>query len=134
MKIVFVLMLFMSSAFAQVYDGSTFRHGGHICRVYGAEAPRKNQFFYETAKQFLQQNLPMYRVRVVGTFNADRSGKLCLVEDANGKQLAYEIIERGYAWAAPYADSSYRKAQAYAQHNQFGLWNERNPSPPWSLP
>ncbi len=132
MRILFFFLLFVSSACAQVYDGATFQHGKHVCRVYGAEAPRKGQFFYETAKRFLSEQLPQYRVRVVGTFNTDRSGKLCILENAGG-ELAHELLERGYAWAAPYADSGYRLKQGFARNNRFGLWNERNPSPPWSL-
>ncbi len=125
--------LFVSSAYAQVYDGATFRYNGQVCRVYGAEAPHEGQFFYDTAKRFLAEQLPKYKVRIVGTFHADRRGKLCVLTKDDGTELAHALIERGYAWAAPYADSGYRMKQSYAQHNKFGLWNERNPSPPWSL-
>jgi len=48
------------------------------------------------------------------------------------------MVKRGYAWAyrrylkGPYA-SEYLEAEKVARASQLGLWEQKNPQPPWEF-
>ncbi|MEO8409868.1 MAG: thermonuclease family protein [Propionivibrio sp.] len=63
---------------------------------------------------------------------------VCVVEQ-RGRDLGLEQLRNGAAWAyPPHAErltdgerSTYRQAEFFAKLHRSGLWNSKNPTPPW---
>ena len=135
----------VSPAWAQTYtvvgvtDGDTVKvlsvENRQIkCRLYGIDAPEKNQAFGQKSKQSLS-DLVYQRSVEVEIIDYDRYGRSVCRISANGIDVNREQIARGMAWMyRRYAsDPLYSQAEASAKLRHFGLWSDSNPVPPWNF-
>ena len=115
----------------------------YTCRLYGIDAPelehpdRKGQPYGVEAKHELEKLVYKEQVRVIFTGDKSYNREICFVEQ-EGKSMNLEMVRKGYAWAyrkhldRPYA-SEYIDAEKRARDMGIGLWQQKNPQPPWEF-
>ncbi|MEM4406594.1 MAG: thermonuclease family protein [Candidatus Methanomethylicaceae archaeon] len=132
----------------EVLDGDTFkcipeqkvhsakvRDGKVIVRMYGIDAPERSQPYGVEARVYLRRLLKGKRVQLE-VKEVDRYGRLVAVVYDGGRNINLEQVESGHAWAylryldRPYVSQFY-SAEERAREQRLGLWNQRNPTPPW---
>lgn len=113
----------------KVIDDSSVQYRIRLDQI---DAPETRQAFGQKSKQYLSALI--YRKKVAVEWDSkDRYGRLLGTIYYQGKNINYQMVKDGYAWAYTkyLRDDSYRVAQSYAQQNRLGLWREANPIPPW---
>jgi micrococcal nuclease len=119
-----------------VLDGDTvlIRRKGKPVKIRLAEidAPEKAQAFGEASKQSLSGMVLGKEVRVVSQ-TVDQYGRLVAHLTVNGLDVNAEQIRRGMAWEYSHFHSNQVLIvlQNAAKHVPRGLWEERDPTPPW---
>jgi endonuclease YncB( thermonuclease family) len=111
------------------------------CRLYGIDAPEKEQPYGEDSRRYLMQ---MTLGKNVGydIKGKDMYGRLvCIlfIATPQGDQSVNEkMLEMGLAWAyVPYLKQNradlkkYLELQTFAMKNKIGLWQDLNPQAPW---
>jgi endonuclease YncB( thermonuclease family) len=147
MHLVFVVLAIVASsqAWAQPYtvvgisDGDTVRVLSDDkrevkCRLYGIDAPEKNQAFGQASKQSLSDLI--YRRTVdVKIVDQDRYGRSVCQISLNGLDVNRAQVALGHAWVyRRYCnDASYIQAESIAKAKRVGLWAEDRPTPPWDF-
>lgn len=121
-----------------ISDGDTIRvlRGTEPVRVrlYGIDAPERNQAFGTRARQYagdLAYSKPV-RVEVKGRDRTGRSVAIVILPD--GRNLSYEMTRVGLAWwFRQYAprDKDLARLEREARNAKRGLWGDANPVPPW---
>lgn len=104
-------------------------------RLIGIDAPALTQEFGQNARTALSA-LAANQV-VTADCRAD-STDLCRVR-IGGKDVALELVRTGMAWwnpqhtawQSPEERADYQQAEFNAKIRRFGLWNSKNPVPPW---
>lgn len=146
MRFYFLLVAIVaSSAWAQPYtvvgisDGDTVKvlsddRREVKCRLFGIDAPEKNQAFGQASKQSLS-DLIYQRVVDIKIVDQDRYGRSVCQISLNGVDVNREQIVRGMAWMyRRYCnDASYNQAEANARSKRIGLWVDVRPTPPWDF-
>ncbi len=139
---VFFLFLIIPFSFAysitgrvtHVFDGDTIKvNNRYTVRFYGIDTPEKNQEFGPEAKLYLT-NLIYGRIVTVKYRSKDQYGRAVGEVFCDGEFINLKMIKRGYAWYyRRYApnDTYFAVAQAYAENNKLGLWQQESPLPPW---
>ena len=126
-----------------VADGDTITvlddtHTQHKIRLTGIDAPEKRQAFGNVSKQSLADMVAGQSVAVEWV-KVDKYGrKLGKVLQA-GLDCNLVQVKRGLAWHyKQYAKEQsaqdrdlYAVAEQRAQESQLGLWQDKNPVPPW---
>ena len=102
-------------------------------RLNGIDAPEKGQAYGNRAKQFVL-DLAAQQTVTVEIKDIDRYGRS--VGDVflpDGRNLNREIVAAGYAWwyRKYSADQSLGRLEEEAQRGRRGLWQDKNPVPPW---
>jgi len=110
-------------------------------RIYGIDAPEKNQAFGTRSKQYLS-NL-IFGKQICIKFQLTKRGKpkrswdryVALVYTSDGKDVSAEMLKAGMAWHFKKYDSTpeYAKCEADARNAQLGLWIDKNPIAPWNF-
>lgn len=121
----------------KVVDGDTIdvlqdRHTVRI-RLNGIDAPESGQAYGGKAKQYVLE-LAALKVVKVKVFEKDRYGRrVGDVMLTDGQNLNREIVKAGYAWwFRKYSkDQSLGRLEEEARLSRRGLWQDRNPVPPW---
>lgn len=104
-------------------------------RLIGIDAPALTQDFGQnarTALSALAANQP-----VTADCRAD-SADLCRAR-IGGRDVGLELVRTGMAWwnpqhtslQSPEERADYQQAEFNAKIRRFGLWNSKNPVPPW---
>jgi endonuclease YncB( thermonuclease family) len=125
-----------SATVIAVLDGDTvlIRRKGKLVKIRLAEidAPEKAQAFGEASKQSLSGMVLGKEVRVVSQA-VDQYGRMVAHLTVNGLDVNAEQIRRGMAWEYSHFHSNQVLIvlQNAAKHVPRGLWEERNPTPPW---
>jgi len=131
-----------------VYDGDTIllvtRESSQIkARLYGIDAPetakpdKPGQPFGEPAKKALRSRIMGKRVSAE-VVDIDQYQRVVAVIRYAGRDINREMVAEGMAWAyrqylqGPYA-SEYLGAENLARSRRTGLWQDRNPRPPWEF-
>lgn len=123
-----------------VSDGDTITviddldKGRFRIRLYGIDAPEKNQDFGQKSKKFLSEKV-FGKVVKVRFKEIDRYGRIVgkiIVDDI---EINLEMLKAGMAWHYYNYDKtqSYIEAQNQAKKRGIGLWSMRNPIPPWEF-
>jgi micrococcal nuclease len=123
-----------------VYDGDTVKlesiqSGEEIkLRITDIDAPERNQSYGKQSRRALLKLCkgPNIQVQVdlSGKDQYDRHlGKLY----CNDTNASLYLLQQGLAWHnAKYShDATMQAAAAKARHEKAGLWQARNPTPPW---
>ena len=149
---VFLLLLLLSTGapaemltgrIVGISDGDTLtlldvEHVSHKIRVAGIDAPEKKQPFGEKAKTSLSA-LAYNRTAEADCRKIDRYRRYVCVVFVAGKDVGLEQIKAGMAWwYQQYAKEQtkqervdYEQAEFLARRHRYGLWNSKNPMPPW---
>ena len=113
------------------------------CSLYGIDTPelkknsKQGQPYSIEAKDELEKLVYKKEVQVILTGEKGYKREICFVTN-EGKSINLEMVKRGYAWAyreyleRPYA-SEYIDAERKARAMGIGLWQQKNPQPPWEF-
>jgi micrococcal nuclease len=121
-----------------ITDGDTIRvlHSGRAERVrlWGIDCPELHQPFGTRARQFTS-SAAFGKVVTVQVRDVDRYGRTVgevILQD--GRSLNRELVRAGLAWwYRQYTrdDRELQRLEAEARAARRGLWEDRNPVPPW---
>ncbi len=138
----------------KVSDGDTLTvdSGGTKLKVrlYGIDAPerekinrksgrisKEGQPFGEEAQRALQGKVCRGRVRI-DVMDIDRYRRLVSMVWMGNRNINLEMIREGWSWAyrkylhSAYA-SEFMEEEEQARRRRAGLWQDRNPQPPWEF-
>ena len=122
----------------RIVDGDTIEVLFHelpvMIRLAHIDTPEKKQAFGKRAKQALSDLC--FGQEIQFEFDKkDRNGRyICVIYDANGKNLNQEMIKLGMAWHfKKYSeDNTYAELEKEARESKIGLWQDPNPIAPWN--
>ena len=138
-----------------VTDGDTLKletvEGTRLkIRLYGIDAPetekinrrtgrisKVGQPYGEEAYRALETKVLGKKVKV-DVVDIDRYKRLVGIVYLDNRNINLELVKEGWAWAykeyldRPYA-SEYLDAEKEARAKKLGLWQQRNPTPPWEF-
>jgi len=107
-------------------------------RIAFIDAPEKGQAFGQRAKQAMSA-LVFDKEVELRPHTIDRYGRLVARVIVGGQDAGLELLKAGLCWVyqkyvveAPLElEASYRAAEALAQSDRIGLWQDPDPVPPW---
>lgn len=105
----------------------------HKVRLHGIDSPEREQAYGRQAKEFVSGQCFGQQIKVIN-HGKDKYGRvLGTVILSNGKNLNQEIVKAGFAWHyRRYSKNSTLQAmEDQARRQNRGLWQDRNPVPPW---
>jgi len=110
-------------------------------RIYGIDAPEKNQAFGSRSKQYLSSLIFGKQVRI--HLQLTKRGKpkrswdrfVAWVYTSDGKDVSAEMLKAGMAWHYKKYDSTpeYANYEIKAKKARVGLWVDKNPVAPWNF-
>jgi micrococcal nuclease len=119
-------------------------------RLYGIDAPetekinrrtglisKKGQSYGEEAYRALESKVFGKKVKV-DIIDIDRYKRMVGIVSLGNRNINIDMVKEGWAWAykeyldRPYA-SEYLDAENEARAKRLGLWQQRNPTPPWEF-
>jgi len=128
-----------SGKVVKVSDGDTIQvmRSGKIVKVRLAEidCPEKKQAFGKVATKFTRKMIAGARV-TVAIKDIDRYGRTVgEVFLSDGRSLNRELLKAGLAWwYQRYSnDTSLGALEDTARTSKIGLWQDKNPIPPWEF-
>ncbi len=126
----------------KIADGDTFtilieiaNNGGFIkerIRLNAIDAPEKKQPFSKKSKQFLSKLIYGKTVDIYYK-KKDRYGRIIGDVYIGNLNVNYEMVKQGYAWHfKKYSDDpKLAELENQARIQRKGLWQEKDPIPPW---
>jgi micrococcal nuclease len=108
----------------------------HKIRLYGVDAPEKNQAFGSVSKMF-SSSLAFGKNVTIEVMDHDRySREVSLVKLSDGTTLNEELIKSGNAWVyVHYCKVSFcdvwKSEEQSARDHKVGLWVDKDPIAPW---
>ena len=107
-------------------------------RLKGIDAPERNQAFGEKSKTNLSR-LAFNKDVEVEWNTKDRYGRIVGKVMVAGQDVCLQQVKEGMAWwYAKYQSeqtqkdrAAYELAESQAKMYRYGLWNDKNPVPPW---
>jgi endonuclease YncB( thermonuclease family) len=107
-------------------------------RIAFIDAPEKGQAFGQRAKQATSE-LIFGKDAKIRPQTIDRYGRVVARVLVDNRDAGLELLKQGLCWVyekyIPQAtidvEASYRAAQAVAQSDKLGLWQDPAPVPPW---
>lgn len=126
------------SIVTSVSDGDTFRvrlnNVSTIIRLYGVDAPESSQPYGAASTLYLRTLIAGRTVSLI-PHDRDRYGRLvCDAFSEDERRVSTASVAQGMSWWYTFYapnDSQLAAAQARAQSNHRGLWQDQNPIPPW---
>jgi endonuclease YncB( thermonuclease family) len=128
-----------SAQVVKIIDGDTIEvrwHGEDLrMRLWGIDCPEQQQGFSRNAREFSKRSVQGRRVEVrVKTW--DKYGRLVALVEVDGSLLNEELLRAGLAWVHIYyckepVCREWRRLEKEARMAGRGLWQEKNPVPPW---
>ena len=110
----------------------------HKIRLFGIDAPEITQDFGQKAKTDLSA-LALGQQATADCRIAERSSSALCVVTVGTQDIGLELIRNGAAWSYPLhaaqqstkERADYAQAEFMAKIHRYGLWNSKNPTPPW---
>ena len=140
MKSILLLTMLYASLFAfngkvvSIHDGDTITvlQGKQQVKVrlFGIDAPELKQPYGKKSKRFLA-NLIAGEVVEVEENGNDKYGRTIGTVYLNGDDINAQMVENGYAWAYRKFSKKYTAQESKAKSQRLGLWQEKEPIPPW---
>lgn len=123
----------------KIADGDTLtiltsnKHKERI-RLVEIDAPERHQAFGQQSKQSLA-NLCFHKIAKINYEARDRYGRILGAVFCNRINANKAQITNGMAWAyVKYVkDKSLFSLENKARENKIGLWQDKNPIPPWEF-
>ena len=111
----------------------------HTIHLFGTDAPELTQDFGQKARTSLSA-LALNQTATARCSERDRYGHELCVVFVRGKDIGLEQIRTGMAWwnqghvlrQTTQDRSAYQHAEFNAKIRRMGLWNSKNPTPPWN--
>lgn len=148
-----IFLTLMTSAVAQaetlqgfitaITDGDTLKlldasRQEHKIRISGIDAPERNQPFGSKSTSNLAA-LAFKKDAVADCPKRDRYGRAVCKVLVNGQDVGLQQVKDGMAWwyvkyakeQPPEDRETYEQAETWAKLRRLGLWNDKNPTPPW---
>ncbi len=143
--------LFFSAAQAEnlvgrvitIVDGDTLtlqdaQQRQYLIRLIGIDAPELSQAFGQQAKTKLSI-LALNQQATAHCAPIDPNHPVICAVTVHGNNIGLAQIQNGMAWwyrvnasaLSVQAQSDYRQAEFEAKIHRFGLWDSKNPTPPW---
>jgi endonuclease YncB( thermonuclease family) len=107
----------------------------HKVRLHGIDAPEKGQAFGTKSKEALSEKVSGKMVRVEWK-ECDRYGRIVGDVSIGDRNINVEMVRAGWAWwYRSYAPKSriLEESEAAAKEERRGLWQDKNPEPPWEF-
>ena len=120
-----------------VIDGNTFKVRGsdnqiHKILLVGIDSPELGQEFGREAKKFLEKLILGKTVTLNFQGNDANGNPLVEVRIDGTKDPRIELLKEGLAWTTGENPPAHlEQYRATAQLRSKGLWQQRNPTPPW---
>lgn len=153
--IFFICLLFFNSTEAQkkvatnsadqkgvvvkIIDGDTFdlltlEKKTIRIRMYGIDCPERKQDFYKVSKDALADYIFKKEIRLIFK-GKDRNKRTIALVFYKRENINVVMIRNGFAWHYKRysADLSYAIAEEQACMDKKGLWQMKNPVPPWEF-
>ena len=141
MKSILLLAMLYASLFAfsgevvSIHDGDTItilteKKQQIKVRLFGIDAPELKQPYGKKSKQFLA-NLIASEVVEVEENGKDRYKRTIGTIYVNGTDINAQMVENGYAWAYRKFSKKYTPQESKAKSQKLGLWQDKEPIPPW---
>ena len=128
---------------ANIIDGDTLiladaSNQQRKIRLFGIDAPETTQDFGQKAKAYLSA-LALSQQATADCRMAERSSSALCVVTVGGQDIGLELIRNGAAWSYPLHNAQqsakeradYTQAEFMAKIHRHGLWDSKNPMPPW---
>lgn len=120
----------------KVYDGDSItlshQNNQHKVRLRGIDAPELKQTYGQKSKELLKSKILNKKVQFK-VFNKDRYNREIAEIWLEGQNIGFFMVENGAAWQyTQYStDKRLSDVQSKAKKNRIGLWQNKNPVPPW---
>ncbi len=108
----------------------------HRIRLQGIDAPERGQPYGNASREHLA-NLVAGKTVTVKWAKRDRYGRIVGFVIVDGQDVNLAQVKAGMAWFYRYYQKELSRenrklyAQAEARANEKGLWQDKNPMPPW---
>ncbi len=107
-------------------------------RLSGIDAPEKGMAFGQVSKMSLS-DLAFGKSAVVDWGKKDKYGRIVGKVLIDGQDINLVQVQRGLAWhfkeyemeQPPEDRTAYAQAEAVARTGRIGLWQDKDPTPPW---
>ncbi len=108
-------------------------HIPYRIRLQGIDCPESGQAYGKQAKQFTSALCFGQQVKVLEHGRDKYRRTLGTIILSNGKNLNQELVRAGLAWHyRQYSkDSTLQALEEQARRDRRGLWQDKNPVPPW---
>jgi len=118
-----------------IVDTTNLRHKIHLL---GIDAPEIQQDFGQASRTNLSALAFNQQVHATCRLRDTLQHDVCIVSQG-GRDVGLEQLRGGMAWSYPLQDklltpqerSIYQQAEFFAKIHRGGLWNSKNPTPPW---
>lgn len=122
----------------RVSDGDTVRlsvagREAITVRLYGIDAPERDQPHGDTAARALARKIDGARVTAVRV-DTDQYGRLVATLFKDGENINLQMVSEGHAWwyqSFARGEQALAAAERSARADGRGLWADRNPTEPW---
>jgi endonuclease YncB( thermonuclease family) len=112
----------------------------HKIRLQGIDAPEKAQAFGQKSKQSLHRLVHSKQV-TIELQKKDKYGRTVGKVVLNSLDVCLEQIKFGMAWHYKHYESeqskedreTYAQAELAARTKALGIWQDKNPTPPWEF-
>ena len=123
---------------SSITDGDTLRinnttGGPDIIRLYGIDAPEKDQPYGLEASKALHSKVADAKVRIV-VQDTDDYGRQVGTVYLDDRNINLEMVAQGHAWWYEFFDpdnGELRQAHIKARESHLGLWRDANPVEPY---
>ena len=129
-----------SAQVSTIIDGDTFtviqQQKKSVIRLYGVDCPEKAQPYRKQASQAAKALL-CGKVVGIDPVDTDKYGRtVAIVRLADGAALQERLVESGFAWVFDHfcrkpVCIQWKQKEKVASRAKLGLWNQKNPMPPW---
>lgn len=127
----------LSGKVVGIADGDTFTlllpgNTTKKIRLYGVDAPERKQPFGTVSRQRLSELIFSKQVSVVEK-DVDRYGRIVGEAFVDGRSVNEEMLRSGLVWHYTDYDKNpeWAQLQKEARRARVGLWQDKNPTPPW---
>jgi endonuclease YncB( thermonuclease family) len=100
-------------------------------RLEGIDTPERGQPFGNQARRHLS-DLTYGKIATVAVSGEDQFGRSLGIVTVDGQDINAAMVRDGFAWRYLYSsDKELARLEAEARRERRGLWQDRDPTPPW---
>ncbi|CAM4039681.1 thermonuclease family protein [Campylobacter armoricus] len=125
---------YIKAKISHVIDGDTvevfYKDERIIIRLFGIDAPEKDQAYGKLASRFLS-SIVLNKEVILSVKDEDKYGRILAIMYLNNKDINQVMVKNGFAWAYEYYSDLYLNEQKQAKKDKKGLWEDENPIEPY---